>query len=116
MVARALAAARDDGSPIALSACRLGYGVAASLNAPGAPAPTITDNELGGIVFYWKGMHREIQIEIDADSTYFIRVRGAEGTVEFAREGFGSVPMDEINASLQSWAAERRSKSLSFRA
>src|SRR5689334_3898628 len=70
MVASALWGAREEGSPVGLAASQLAYGVAAGIDVPGAPVPAITDNELGGVVFFWKGAHREIQIEIDADSSY----------------------------------------------
>lgn len=107
MVAGAIREARGDGNPVGIAASQLAYGVAAALNAPGAPAPAIADNELGGVVFFWKGINREIQIEIDADTSHFVQIKGIGGNVTFSEEGFGPLPIDQVNAALRAWAEER---------
>ncbi|MFI8593710.1 hypothetical protein ACIGCK_04680 [Microbacterium sp. NPDC078428] len=106
MVRAALGEARDEGNAVGVVASQQAYGVAAALNAPGAPMPAITDNEVGGVVFYWKGAKREIEIELDPDSSYFVRIKN-EGETTFSREGFGAVPMEAVNVALRDWANER---------
>ncbi|MEX8058561.1 hypothetical protein [Microbacterium sp. 16-032] len=107
MVMGAVSDARAEGNPIGIAASQKAYGIAAALQAPGAPVPAIVDNELGGIAFFWKGVSREIQIEIDADNSYFVRIKQGN-TVKFTEEGFGNVPIDPVNTALREWAAERR--------
>jgi len=107
MIARSVSSANQDGEFVGLAAAQLAYGVAAAIDAPGAPVPAVSDNEMGGLVLYWKGFAREIQIEIDADSSHFVRIKGASGRVEFSHEGFGDIPTEEINRSLREWADER---------
>lgn len=108
MITTALKGAREEGNPVASSAANIAFNAAASLAIPGRLSPSIVDNELGGIVFYWKGVHREIQIEIDADTSHFVRIKGGTGEVTFLTEGFGPIPIEEINRSLQEWSAEQR--------
>lgn len=73
--------------------------------------PTVTDNEMGGLVFYWKGRQREIQIEVDSDGTHFVRVMGSDGSISFSHEGAGDVPLREVNDALKAWATERMMRS-----
>tara|TARA_B100000378_G_scaffold145163_2_gene117270 strand:+ start:1014 stop:1367 length:354 start_codon:yes stop_codon:yes gene_type:complete len=109
MVVSALGDARDEGNPVARTASQMAYGVAATLVAPDMLRPTVTDNELGGVVFFWKGARREIQIELDSDTSWFVRIK-RDGDVTFTDEGFGSVPMNEVNSALREWATERRGR------
>lgn len=111
MISSAVRDARDEGNPVANAAADIAFGVAASLSVPGRLSPSIVDNELGGVVFYWKGVRREIQIEIDADTSHFVRIKGGTGEVTFLTEGFGAIPIDEINRSLQEWSAEQQASS-----
>lgn len=96
--------------PVGFAARTLALGAAAMLQVPRTLPPTVIDNELGGIVMYWRGKLREIQIEIDADGSHFVRVRDAAGATTFENEGFGEVPTREVSAALAEWAAERTSK------
>lgn len=108
MINSAVRDARDEGNPVSNAAAEIAFGVAASIHFPARLSPSIVDNELGGIVFYWKGVHREIQIEIDSDTSHFVRIKGGNGEVSFLTEGFGAIPTAEINRSLQEWSAEQQ--------
>ncbi|MDR2294671.1 MAG: hypothetical protein LBE05_05655 [Microbacterium sp.] len=102
-------AIRDADVPVGITARKLAMGAAVTLQIPRVLPPTVVDNELGGLVMYWRGKLREIQIEIDPDGSHFVRVRDSAGNVTFEDEGFGDVPTREVSAALAAWAAERAS-------
>lgn len=97
----------EEGQSVSFAARQLALQVAASLEIVGNLSPTITDNEEGGIVFYWKGMAREIQIEIDRDGSHFTRIRGADGQISFENEGRGPVDTDRVNRMILDWSQSR---------
>jgi len=92
-----------DGHPIAPVASQMAHAFAAQIDVPGAPRPAISDNEEGGMVFYWVAGRREIQVEIDGDSSYFVRVISSAGAIAFVEEGLGSPPADPVRAALVEW-------------
>lgn len=99
--------AAGEGTPVSLVAEQLAFQVAASLEIAGNLHPTVSDNEEGGLVFYWKGLAREIQIELDKDGSHFVRIRGGNGEIQFENEGRGPVDTDRVNRAVREWAESR---------
>ncbi len=99
--------ASSNGTTVSEAARLQALTLAASLEVFARLSPVIVDNEEGGIVFYWKGKSREIQVELGADGTNFTRIRGREGEIEFEQESVSQVEVSQINLALNAWSKEQ---------